>query len=347
MKKTGLWLGPALLVYAGFSIYLFYPYWSGLAGWSCFLPLNLCLGAAGAFVVSRRWIHASVASFFCGAVYGFSPLALYVTRYHFGAGFVVAIVPWLLVPWGYSRRWIGRHLHSPRPTISVIEIALMMLPFAVIALLFRVMGHYHIFVFPVQTGRMYAVDWLSVVMPLVKARQGHILIGLYHVPLSFLVLGLAMMIKGRRWLPIVVFGVGVALVFWDPLQEVSPLLWLTVPLVLASLWVGLGIQGLAYAGYPDRTWVWVAAVLQVILGFVMLLLSGRFFQYPLWLGHTYARWFVKTGKLYILGSLGFGLVYAGMIRGRSRLIALRQILVCLVLGTDIYFSARYIIDLVF
>ena len=92
-----------------------------------------------------------------------------------------------------------------------------------------------------------------------------------------------------------------------------------------------------------RPWILGSGVWLTGLGVLMLFQSSKYFNMPLWLGFPYARLFVTTGKLYVLGAVGFGFIYILVNFGR-RLAWLRAGLVCLILGWDTFICASMIVD---
>ncbi len=333
----------ALVVYILFAVYLSWPHWPAWTWSERTLPVCWCVGAVGAFLLSRRWIRAWTGALFSGGLYSFGPLALYIAHFHEAGACIVAIIPWLLCPWAYSFLLMGRKKTWLK---RGVDVALFALPFAFVAVLFRILAQYHLFVMPVHVGQLSRQECLGVSAPLVMVLHGDLFCGLYHVALGAVILGLLRVIRAQCWGLVLPIVGAFALAIWEPwpaVFEVCPLIWWLFPQILACIVVGLGIVLLVRGGRADRAWVLSSGVGLTGLGVLMLLRSAHFFESFLWFGVPYARLFVTTGKLYILGAVGFGLIYVLMSYNR-RFLWLRAILVCIVLGCDIFLCASYIVD---
>jgi hypothetical protein len=324
------------------AVYLYRPYLETFQTWQWLLPVNVVVGAVGCFVVSRRWVAGWTGSLLAGAVYGFGPFMLGLARYHPTVGVLAASVPWLFAPAILWSR--GRH-----PLVGMV---LSVLPFLGIVLFFRVsaVSEFRLFAAPIH-ARPQLVDLVAFIAPVAMARRSTMLASIYHVPIAALVLGAAMMIKAHRYglLVTAVLGLGLALghtwfgpraVVW---LGVSPILWLTIPLVCFSLLVGLGTQGLLEAGSSDRKWVLAAAITLGTLAIVTLLLAAKYFQVVFSLGDGYARLFVDAAKMYLLAAIAVTIVYV-IARQKLRVQPLRWAVLCAVFGLDIFVGARYIVD---
>ncbi|MCP4450084.1 MAG: hypothetical protein GY809_01375, partial [Planctomycetes bacterium] len=321
----------ALVVYILFAAYLSWPHWSDWTWSERTVPVCWCVGAVGVFLLSRRWIRVWIAALFSGGLYSFGPLALYTAQFHEAGACIVAVLPWLLCPWAYSfllvrpqKTWLRRG----------VEFGLFALPFAFVAVLFRTLAQYHLFVMPVHVGQLSRQECLGVVVPLVMVRHGDLFWGLYHVALGAVVLGLLRVVRARCWgLALPVIG-AFAVAIWKPwpaVFEVCPLVWWLLPQILMCLCVGLGIVLLLRGGRADRAWVLGCGVGLTGLAVLVLLQSAHYFDLFLWFGAPYARLFVTSGRLYLLGAVGFGVIYVLMNYNR-RFLWLRAILVCIVLG---------------
>jgi hypothetical protein len=197
-------------------------------------------------------------------------------------------------------------------------------------------------------------DLVSFVAPLVVVRRSTALIGVYHVPVAALVLGVAMMWKARRSGLVVVLLGGFFLAFCRSLLGppavhwlgVSPILWLSIPMTCCAVLSGIGLQGLIEAGHGDRKWILAATIVLGVLAVVTLLLAVKYFQFIFGLADAYARLFHEAAQFYLVGAVAMAILYL-MARQRLRLHWLRWLLLCIALGLDVFLGARYIVDKTF
>ncbi len=333
----------ALVVYILFAAHLSWPHWLAWTWSERTLPVCWCAGAVGAFLLSRRWIRDWTGALFSGGLYSFGPLALYIAHFHEAGACIVAVIPWLLCPWAYSFLLMGRKRTWLK---RVADVGLFALPFAFVAVLFRILAQYHLFVMPVHVGQLSRQECLGVAAPLVMVLHGDLFWGLYHVALGAVTLGALRVIRTQYWglfLPIAGAFAWAILEPGSAVFEVCPLIWWLFPQVLMCIVVGLGIVRLVRGGRADRVWVLGSGLALTGVGVLMLLQSAHFFESFLWFGDPYARLFVTTGKLYVLGAVGFGLIHV-LMRYNRRTFWWRAILVCVILGCDIVLCASYIVD---
>jgi hypothetical protein len=339
-KSTILWPLLATALYIAFAAYLYGPHFGGLAAARRLLPVSACLAALGAYVLSRRWVAGFTGSLLAGAVYGFGPFLLGLGKFHASAGFLAAGVPWLFVPAGLVERKRGKWLGLP----------LLLLPFPVILLFFYFSAEWRLFAAPLQVD-VRPMDLLGFVAPLVLIDRSTALLGLYHIPVAALVLGLAMMWKARRYRILLVLLAGFLLAFsrlflgpdrvaW---LGVSPLLWLSIPMTWCAVLSAIGMQGLIEAGRADKKWVLAAAIILGVLAIISLLLAAQCFQVILGLADGYGRLFVQAAQIYLLGATAVAIIFF-MARRNLRLHWLRWALLCAALGLDIFLGAKYIVD---
>jgi hypothetical protein len=322
-------------VYTFFAWHLYWPYFRYFDRLQYLIFVNLCLGSLGCYVLSRRWVAGFAESFFSGAVYGFGPFMLGLAKYHPSAGFLAAAIPWLFCPaaFGFKEQW------------RVLRIMLGLLPFLAIIIFFQLTTRYRLFAVSTQ-ARLQPADLTGLFAPLITTKLKLNLIGFYHIPIAALVIGSFMMLAARRYSVIIIIVLGVILSFCDAFNsyiEVSPIMWLTVPVLCCSVLIGEGMQGLASAGFADRAWILVTTTVMAVLAILTLLLATKYFQTFLGLGSGYARLFTEAGKMYILGAIVAAIIFF-MIRAKLRMHFLRRLVLCIAMAVDIVIGARYIVD---
>jgi len=274
-------------------------------------------------------VSAFWASFFAGAIYGFGPFMLGLAP---TAGFLAATIPWLFCPaaFGPKARW--RWISWP----------LSALPFLAILLFFQISTHYRLFAIPTQL-KLRLADLAGVLAPYVIAERSLTLVGVYQVPIAALVMGFSMLLAARRFGIMVIFAVGVILAFCGPFFNVSPIIWLTIPVLCCSVLIGAGMQGLASAGFADRRWVLLTAIIMGMLAIVTLLLATKYFQIFAGLGSKYAKLLLKTAEMYILGAIAVAIIFF-MTRAKLRIAPLRWVILCSATAVDIFLGATFIVD---
>jgi hypothetical protein len=340
------WLVTATALYGVLAAYLYQPHFGGFTSRQWLLPLNVCVAAIGSYLLSRRWVAGFTGSLLAGAVYGFAPFMLGLGKFHPSAGLLAAAVPWLFLPAAFlertRRKWLGT--------------ALLVLPFLVILLFFHLLANvfvdYRLFAAPLGADVRLA-DLAGFLAPLVLAKRGTAMMGLYHVPVAAFVLGVVMMWKARRYSILVVMFVGFLLALSKSFLradriawlDVSPILWLSIPLAWCAVLSGIGLQGLLEAGFADRKWVLAVTAILGTLAIVNLFLAAEYFQVLFGLAAGYARLFVETAKMYLLGAVATGIIYL-MIRQQMRVHWLRWAILCAALGVDLVLGARYVVDAV-
>ena len=341
-QKNLPYLALASALYAAFAVYLYRPYFGTFSTWQWLLPVNALAAAVGSFLLSRRWVAGLLGSLVSGAVYGFGPYLLTLGKFHPIAGLLAAIIPWLFLPaalFDRRRRAVGALLS--------------LLPFAAVVLFFlffRLDTEHRFFAAPIQAA-LEPNDLKGFIAPLVMLSRTVVLPGLYHITIAPLVLGLGMVLKARRFgiMLIIVAGFGLTFCrsYLGPSQiawlGVSPILWLSVPLACLSVLAGVGFQGLTDAGASDRKWVLATAAALGALSILMLMLAAKYFQVKFGLADGYARLFVQTAKMYLMGAVAIMVVFI-MALQQMRLKPLRWAVLGAALGIDIFLGATFIVD---
>ncbi|OHB59927.1 MAG: hypothetical protein A2167_00455 [Planctomycetes bacterium RBG_13_46_10] len=322
----------ATIIYVAFAVYLYRPQFKKFDAIHYLVIVNISLACLGCFVLSRRWLAANTASFFAGAMYGFGAFFIGLAKFHPAAGLLAAGIPWLFCPASFIVKTRWRWLSLP----------LSALPFLTIVLFFRISEHYHLFAVPVS-AKLHLADLAGFVAPLVMAQRSGALVGFYHVPIAALVMGFAILVTARRFGIIVILSLGTILAFCESFYDISPVMWFAIPALCCSVLIGVGMQALASAGYADRGWVLLTAVVSVTLAVVTLLLATKYFQVFAGLGNGAAKLLTESAKMYILGAITTTIIFF-MAREKMRFSILRWILLCSAMAIDIFFSVRFIVD---
>jgi len=333
-KKAALDVLPAVLLYFAFAVYLFHPYFGRFGRYDFLLPVNLTLAATGCFVLSRRWVLSAPASFFAGALYGFGPLLLYLAGFHPSASFLAAAVPWLFAPAAFIPR---------RKGFRYVSWLLATLPFAAIILFFVLASRHRLFAVPLHV-RLGLFDLTGLLAPLVTAERGSgVLLGFYHVPVAFLVMGIAMLIAARRFGIVIIFIAASIPAFCPPLFNVSPVIWLSIPALCCAVIIAAGFQAFLSAGRADGKWLLFVTIVMAALSIISLLLATECFQVFAGLADKYARLLTFTGKMYILAAVTAVLSLLTAYY-RLRIHWVRAVLLCAAAGIDVFLGARFILD---
>jgi hypothetical protein len=344
----------AATLYAAFAVYLYRPHFGQFAGWDWLLPVSACIAALGGYVLSRRWVAGLTGSFLAGLVYGFGPFLLGLAKFHPASSLLAASVPWLFVPAAVSRASRPRSEGKmPSTRGKWLNLPLWLLPFAVITLFFYLSAGRRLFAAPLQVG-VHPLDLAGFIAPLALIGRSTTLLGVYHVPVAALALGLAMIWKARRYGILLIAAAGLLLTFSRSFLDagkvawlgVSPILWLSIPMVWCAVLSGIGLQGLIEAGPADRKWILTAAILLGILAIVALLLATQCFQVFLGLADGDAQLFIKTATIYLGGAVATSIIFF-LARQNLRLHWLRWAILCTALGIDIFLGATYIADRIF
>lgn len=325
----------AMVVYIAFAVYLYQPYFKNFNELQYLIVVNVCLASLGCFTLSRRWVSSFPASLFAGAIYGFGPFALGLAGYHPTAGFLVATIPWLFLPAaiGPKGRW------------KWLRVPLSILPFLVILLFSHASSHYRLFAVPMQT-RLHLADLVGLVAPFVTAEQNIALVGLYHIPLAALVMGFAMLLAARRIGVLLIFCLGTILAFCQSLLGISPIIWLSFPVLCCSVIIGAGLQGLCSAGPADRKWILLSMAFMAALAIVTLLQATKYFQVFMGFGNEYANLFLTDAKMYITGTVAVAAIFF-IARAKLRLHLLRWAILGSATAVNIFFCARFVVDRMF
>ena len=325
----------AAAIYAGFAIYLYQPYFRHFKPLEYLFVVNSGLAALGCFTLSRLWIRGFFASLFAGAIYGFGPFVLSLTNYHPAIGFLSAAIGWLFCPAAFITRTKRHYLGS----------LFAALPFLAIILFFTLFARMRFFPMALQE-RLYLADLTGLLFPLVAVNHSSVLVGFYHIPLAALIFGFLVLIRKRQFSLIIIFAIGVLLTFCNSFCNVSPLMWIAIPVLCCSVLIGKGISYLTSAGFSDRKPILFTTIIMGIFAIVALLLATKYFQTFAGLTNKYAMLFVEAAKLYMLSAISVAIIYF-VARAKLQIYSLRLTVLCSAISIDIFFSARFIIDKIF
>jgi len=325
----------AAVIYIGFAVHLYQPYFKNFDGLQYLIAVNVFLASLGCFALSRRWVSSFLGSLFAGAIYGFGPFTLGLAGYHPTAGFLAATIPWLLLPaaFGPKGRW------------KWLRVPLSVLPFLVILLFFQASSHYRLFAVPMQT-RLHLADLVGLAAPFVTAEQNIFGVGFYHIPIAALVMGFAMLFAARRIGVLLIFCIGAILASCQSILAVSPIIWLSLPVLCCSVIIGAGLQGLCSAGLADRKWILLSMAFMAALSIVTLMQATKYFQVFAGFGDKYANLFLADAKMYVVGTVALAIIFF-IARAKLRLYWLRWAILGSATAVDIFFSARFIVDKIF
>ena len=335
MRKTKYTLFvAAAIVYVAFAVYLYRYYFKGFNAPRLrdLFVVSTSLGSLGCYLLSRRWVAGFAESIFAGALYGFGPFVLGLAKFHPTAGLLAAAIPWLFCPAAFGPKAGWRWLRVP---FSV-------LPFLAIVLFFQAAAYFRLYPIPIQL-KLHAADVAGLFTPLVAAERRMTLLGFYHIPLTGLIVGFAMLIAARRRKIMIILAVATILTFCDSLFAISPIIWLAISMLCGSVMIGAGMQGIVCAGVADRKWILTASAVMGTLAIATLLPAIKCFQTFASLGSGAERLFIETAEMYILGAVTMAVLFF-VVRANLRMHVLRRILLCAAMGLDIFFSATVVID---
>jgi hypothetical protein len=336
VRSTSKFLAAAF-IYSAFAVYLYSPHFRGFQTLHLrdAFVVNVSLASLGCFILSRRWVASFWASLFAGAIYGFGPLTIGLAAYHPMVSLLTAAIPWLFCPAAFCYKTNWRLAAWP----------LSALPFIATILFFQAAVHFRLFAVPIQT-KLHLADLRGLLAPLVAVSSTPVFVSFYHVPIAPLIIGIAMLIAAQRIGAILIFLLGAVLAFSNPFLEISPLIWLTIPVLCCSVLIGAGMQGLTAAGLADKIWLLLTTAAMVLLCVVALLLSTG---YSIISGETridYTMLFLQTAKMYIAGACLIAFFYFTAY-SKLHVTILRLIILSAAMAADIFLSARVIFDKVF
>ncbi len=337
-KRAVQWRLPlfsaAAFLYLAFAVYLYSRHFRKLRDLDNSLVIALTLASLGCYVLSRRWVASFLASLLAGAVYGFGPYVLGLTRFHPTASLLAAAIPWLFCPSAFAFKKRLTRLRYPCT----------LLPFAAIIAFFLLCSHFRLFAVP-KDACLHSRDLVGLLAPLVTAKLGGktMLLGFYHVPVAMAVLGVILSMAAQRYALLTIPTAAIILGLSGPVLGVSPVMWFSIPTVFFSVAFGLGLQGVLLAGHRDRKWIMFVVVFAAFLSIAALLMATKYFQAWCCLATGYAKLFLEAGKIYLLAAVTMAIIFL-ITRLQYRAKPFRWLLLATVTTLDIFLGASYIID---
>jgi len=231
---------------------------------------------------------------------------------------------------------------GPKTRWRWLRVPLSILPFLTTLLFFQISACYRLYPIPIQL-KLHSAELAGLLAPLVAAERRVTLVGFYHIPIAALIMGSSMLVTARRLGIMAILAIATALAFCESFLDVSPIIWLAIPVLCCSIFAGAGMQGLIGAGYADRRWLLTTAVIMGSISIGMLLLATKYFQTFASLADTEAKLLLEAGKMYVLGTIAVAIVFF-MARAKLRTRWLRVVLLCSAVVVDIFFGARFIVD---
>jgi hypothetical protein len=207
-------------------------------------------------------------------------------------------------------------------------------------LAFQAAKYYRLFPMPIHT-RLHPDNLIGLFAPLVAFERSTPPVGFYHVPLAALILGFSLLLNARRFGVLLILAAGFIPALFGPFYNISPIIWLTIPLLCCSVIIGEGLQGLALAGCADRKWLLLTTAVMTALAIAALLLATKYNNSFTGFGVKYARLLTQTAKLYLLAALAVGIIFF-IARAKLRLTVLRLLILSSAMAADIAFCANYI-----
>jgi len=251
----------------------------------------------------------------------------------------MAMIPWLFCPAAFWRTWapslskrLARYGRNGPPAMTILLSAI---PFAAVFAYFwllstPVLGP----IFPLPKAVRYDVAAVAGFAWPLTTKPHEVVFSFYHVPLAAFAMGLCMCFASRRVGALLIGGLGFALAVAPPLAHVAPAVWIMVPILVGSIIIGLGLEGLAWAGPGDSKWLLFCAAVAAVLtaGSVYLTLAN---------GAAYGR----AALLYTAGFLSVASIYA-LTTARLRWPLLGWTLLSIAVAVDLLSSGKHIADIV-
>jgi len=319
----------AVIIYTVFACWLFYPYTQKLSTVQLvFLPAGSIIGAAGVFLLSRRWVLSFFASLAGGAIFGFATFACSFYCYHPAAGLINAFLPWFFMPAVFFYHWA-----KFRPNVVTIFSGLfLLLPILFVLSAYEVAAGMQFY--PVPLNTFLTVQSLTGLVNPTGVKPDIFAPGFYHVSIAGLVMGFILLIRTNRIWTIVLFVVTVFAAFSPPILNVPPAIWVSVPVMICSLLIAEGLEALVLSGASDSRWLLASVAVLLLAILFNVLLTSRTGVFP------------QSVGLYGIGVVTVLLIYfiaqSNLAWHNTRMLVLYP-----AVFIDIIISTRYIVGMIF
>jgi hypothetical protein len=319
----------AVIIYAVFAVWLFYPYTQKLSTVQLvFFPAGSVIGAAGVFLLSRRWVLSFFASLAGGAIFGFGIFACSFYNYHPAAGLINAFLPWFFMPAVFFYHWA-----KFKPNVVAIFSGLfLLLPILFILSAYEVAAGMQFYPVPLNTS-LTIPSLLGITNP-TGVKTDIFSPSFYHVSIAGLVMGFILLIRTNRIWTIVLFVAAVFAAFSTPLLNVPPAIWTSVPVLICSLLIAEGLEALVLSGASDSKWLLVSVAVLLLAILFNVLLTSKSGVFPQSIG------------LYGVGIVTVLLIYF-IAQSNLAWHSTRMLVLYPAIFIDIMISTRYIVGMIF
>jgi hypothetical protein len=317
-------LPAAVIFYAAFAGWLFYPYTQKLSHAQFIFPVASVIGATGVFVLCRRWVLSFFASLAGGVVFGFGTYACSFYCYHPLAGLINAFVPWAFVPGVFFYLWAK--LGSK--TVAIISAVLSLLAFLFILCAYQIAAAKYFYPIPVNTP-LTLQSLMGIINP-TGVRPDIFAIGFYHVSIAGLIMGVILLVETKRLWTIALFALTISAAFYIPLLNVPPVVWASIPVLFCAIMIAAGLEAIILSGAGDSKWLLTLAAILILFG----LFSG-----------------LLTGASGVVGLYGIGVAAILLIffiaRGNLAWHSARMLVLYSAVFVDIVISTKHVVDVIF
>jgi hypothetical protein len=321
----------AVVVYAAFAIYLYFPHLNHFSPYRPLLIPAAVVAAAVAYLLSTRWISSPIASFFTGLLYAFGPFTLGFALYHPAASMLIAVLPFTLLPAAF---WP----HKPFRLAPLVTAILAILPFITIIAFFTLAAQYGFFPIP-HNQKLCLAPYAGLLTPLVLKPLHFPYPGIYHVAIAPLIFGMFLFFRIHRIGTIAFCVIGIALAYYAAIGETSPIVWALLPTLCFSIVVALGLEGLVIASCADKASLANCAVCMAVIAAASAIVGLKS-------GFKTDILFFRTAAWYIAAAFAVYVILLLAAKER-RARVFRWSLLSLLMTADIFLAARTIIDKLF